>query len=83
MIERIEYQGELLALVLRASYEAKGVNFITPNDNSLQLGVHKHNQGHKIKPHAHKSSPKTINEVQEVLHIEYGEVRLAGHYLRQ
>jgi len=79
VIEKIEHQGELLALVLRAGYEQEGVNFITPDDNSMQLGVLKHSKGHQIKSHVHKNSPRTINDVQEVLHIEYGEVE-AGFY---
>lgn len=79
MIEKIEYKGTLLAVVLRASYELEGVNFITTNDNPLQVGVLIHKQGAKIKAHFHKSSPKIIGEVQEVLHIEYGEVE-AGFY---
>lgn len=74
MIERIEWKGKVFALILRSDYEPEGVNFITSEDSPLQLGIHKHRQGSKIKPHIHKGSPKTINEVQEVLHIEYGKV---------
>ncbi len=79
MIEKIEYQGNLLAMVLHAGYEREGVNFITPDDNPIQVGILKHKQGTKIKPHVHKSSPKIIQEVQEVLHIEDGELE-AGFY---
>lgn len=74
MIEKIEWNDEVFALILRADYEPAGVNFITSQDNPLQLGILKHQQGSKIKPHIHKSFPKTISEVQEVLHIEYGKV---------
>lgn len=59
---------------MRQNYEPEGVNFVTSGDNPLQLGILKHQQGSKIKPHIHKSYPKTVNEVQEVLHIEYGKV---------
>jgi hypothetical protein len=74
MVEKIEWNGEVFALILRADYEPEGVSFITSQDNPLQLGILKHHQGASIKPHIHKSSQKTINEVQEVLHIEYGKV---------
>lgn len=73
MIEKIERNGKVFALILRADYEPQGVNFITSEDNPLQLGILKHRQGFKIKPHIHKSCSQTINEVQEVLHIEYGK----------
>ena len=74
MIEKIEWKEEVFALILRADYELEGVNFITSPDNPLQLGVLKHQQGSRIKPHIHRSFPRTIKEVQEVLHIEYGRV---------
>lgn len=76
MIEKIEYEGKILALILRSGYEQNGVNFITSEDNPLQLGVHKQKQGVKIKPHTHRNIPRTIDEVQEVLHIHYGEVEV-------
>jgi len=74
MIEKMEWEGKVFALILRQNYEPEGVTFITSEDNPLQLGILKHRQGAKIKPHTHKSFPKNVNEVQEVLHIEYGRV---------
>jgi hypothetical protein len=74
MIERVEYGGEVLALIIRQNYEPEGVNFITAEDNPLQVGVLKHQKSSKIKPHLHKSSPRIINAIQEVLHIAYGKV---------
>ena len=74
MVEKIECEGKILAIILRQNYEPEGINFITAEDNPLQLGVLKHQKGSKIKPHIHKSSPITINEIQEVLHIAYGKV---------
>ena len=74
MIEKIEWEGKVFALIVRQNYEPEGVNFVTSGDNPLQLGILKHQQGSKIKPHIHKSYPKTVNEVQEVLHIEYGKI---------
>ncbi len=74
MIDKIEWEGRIFALILRQDYEPEGVNFVTSEDSPLQLGILKHQRGHKIKPHIHKSSPKTINEVYEVLHIAYGKV---------
>jgi len=74
MIEKIEWKGKVFALILRINYEPEGVSFITPQNNPLQLGILKHRQGSKIKPHIHKTYLKTIREVQEVLHIDYGKV---------
>jgi len=74
MVERIEKDGVVLALILRGELEAEGVNFFTPSNNPLQLGIFGHKKGTEIKPHAHKPSVRTIRSVQEVLHIEYGKV---------
>jgi len=74
MIERIEWQGETLALILREKFDKEGVNFVTAEDNPLQVGILKHPQGFKVKPHVHKASSKVINSVQEVLYIKYGKV---------
>ena len=77
MIQKIEYRNRLLALVVRASYEEEGVNFLTPNDNPLQLGVLKHRQGTAIRPHTHRSLPRVVEQVQEVLHVARGEIEVS------
>lgn len=74
MIEKVDYEGNTFAIVLRRNYEQDGVNFITSPENPLQLGVLNHRSGVEIKPHIHRSLTKTVNEVQEILHIDYGEV---------
>ena len=74
MIEKIEQGGEVFALILRSGYEPEGVNFVTAPSNPLQLGIIKHRQGHKVQPHIHKDTIKTISKVQEILHIAYGKV---------
>ena len=74
MVEKIEYEGMTFAIVLRKDYGEDGVNFITSQDEPIQLGVLKHKRGAKIKTHIHKNQPRTISEVQEVLHVDYGKV---------
>ena len=75
MVEKIQWDDKIFALILRGNYEPEGVNFITSKDEPIQLGVLKHQHGTKIKPHIHKNQPRTISEIQEVLHIEYGKVQ--------
>ncbi len=74
MVERIEWDGELLALVIRDKYGTDGVNFVTSPESPLQLGVIQHKTGVKIKPHIHRDHARTIEKLQEVLHIDSGEV---------
>ncbi len=74
MIEKIEWQGKTLALVMRSSFAPDGVNFVTEADNPLQLGVLRHAGGTRIKPHVHLESPRMIKSVQEVLYVVSGRV---------
>lgn len=74
MIEKIEWNNKILAIVLRSNYDQDGVNFITSSENPFQIGVLKHSQGVKIKPHIHRTLPRNISEVQEVLHVQYGRI---------
>ena len=74
MIERVEFGGELFALIVRGSYGEDGAKFVTAQSNPLQLGILRHKQGVQVKPHVHRNTPRMISEVQEVLHVEYGEV---------
>ena len=75
-IEKMERDGKILALILRKEVEPEGVNFFTTEDNPLQLGILKHKAGTEVKPHIHKSSSKVINSIQEVLHVDYGKVKV-------
>lgn len=74
VVERIELKGEVYALILRRELNVEGVNFFTTPDNPLQLGILQHGKGTEIKPHVHRNTLRTIENVQEVLYIEYGKV---------
>lgn len=76
MVEKVELQGQVFALILRHELSVEGVNFFTTSDNPIQLGILQHRQGTKIKPHIHRDSIRKIKSVQEVLHIEYGKVEI-------
>jgi hypothetical protein len=74
VIEKVKWRGKTLALILRSGFDNDGVNFVTDQESPLQVGVLRHPQGFKIRPHMHKPSEKTIDSIQEVLHVEYGRV---------
>lgn len=74
MIEKVEHGGKLFAIILRSGFEMEGVNFFTPKDNPLQLGMLKYGKGTEIRPHIHKTSIREISKIQEVLHIMYGKI---------
>jgi len=86
MIERIEFNGEQLALIVRSSFQEPGVHFFTPSHLSQQLAYMRHPAGHAIPPHIHNPVPREVQYTQEVLFLRRGRLRVdfytqAGAYL--
>jgi len=75
-MERIEYKGEEIAIVVRHDYPLEGARFFTEDENPLQVGLIKYSPGHVITPHKHLYKAETINEMQEVIYIVRGKARL-------
>lgn len=76
MIERIEKDGALFAIVLRASFSSEGIRFFTPDNFSQQLAYMKRPAGYRISPHVHNPVRREVNFTQEVLFIRKGRVRV-------
>lgn len=76
MVERIEHNDKLLAIIIRASYEKDGISFFTPDDFSQQLGYMKREKGYVIEPHVHNPVTREVVWTQEVLYIKSGKVRV-------
>jgi hypothetical protein len=75
-IERIVDGERPLAIILRAEYEPASIEFLTTNDQSLQLGVMRRPRGHVIAPHIHKPVPRTVQYTYEALFIARGRVEV-------
>lgn len=76
MLETIEHQGRVLAILLRASYSAEGIQFFTPDEYSQQLAYMNRPQGYVIAPHVHNPVPREVQFTKEVLFIRKGSVRI-------
>ena len=76
MIEQITHNNQTLAMLLRTSYRAEGIDFFTPNDFSQQLAYMNHPQGYVIAPHMHNFVPREVQFTKEVLFIKSGKVRV-------
>jgi hypothetical protein len=75
-IERIEYQGEIIAIVIRKGFEEDGISFFSPPEFSQQLGLISRKKAHVIKPHIHKTVHRKVSTTQEVLHILSGRIEV-------
>ncbi len=76
MLEHINHEGTLLALILRSGYRAEGIKFFTPGDFSQQLGYMNRPRGYVIPPHVHNAVAREVQFTQEVLFIRSGKVRV-------
>ena len=76
MIEKIEIDKKLYAIIIRSNYKKDGIEFFTPGNFSQQLGYMKRPSGYEIKPHIHKKISKKIEFTQEVLFIKSGKLRV-------
>lgn len=86
MIERIEFDGRQLALIVRSSFHETGIHFFTESHFSQQLAYMRHPLGHVIQPHIHNPVPREVQYTQEVLFLRRGRLRVdfyteAGVYL--
>jgi hypothetical protein len=75
-LERIEHDGQLLALVLRRHFREEGTHFFTPDDFAQQLGYMRLPTGRIIEPHLHNTASRTVVHTQEVLVILRGRLRV-------
>lgn len=87
MIETIEDGSGVLALIIRRSYRAEGIQFFTPGSYSQQLGYMNRPAGYVIPPHVHNPVPREVQFTKEVLLVRSGRMRVdfysdAQEYLR-
>lgn len=68
--------NSVLALIIRASFDKPGINFVTGDESVHQLGVLRWPQGHVIDAHVHNPLKRTIDSTQEVLFVRKGRARL-------
>ena len=74
MIEKIEHNNELMAVIVRNEYNEPGVHFFTPDDFSQQLGFMRHPPGKIIEPHIHNPVTREVHFTKEVLFIRKGKL---------
>lgn len=72
---RVENDGQLLALIIRAQFREDGIHFFTPANLPQQLGFMKYPEGKVFKPHQHPPVPREVTLTQEVLVIRKGRLR--------
>lgn len=72
MIERITWNGQLMALVLRAEHRPSETTFVTAPDLTLQAGYVVYRAGEEIPRHVHLPVERHIVGSMEVLLVQEG-----------
>jgi hypothetical protein len=76
MVHTIQHGGEVLAIILPATYHADGIKFFTPDDFSQQLAYMNRPSGYVIQPHVHNAVVREVEYTKEVLFIRSGRLRI-------
>jgi hypothetical protein len=75
-VQSISDDSGLLAVIIRADFQADGIVFATPNELPQQLGYMKRPAGYEIDPHVHVLKRYDVQYSSETLFIRKGKVRI-------
>ena len=75
-MQKISDNSRLLAVIIRADFEADGIVFATPIELPQQLGYMKRPEGYEIDPHVHVLKRYEVESSSESLFIRKGKVRI-------
>lgn len=76
MLEQINHNDQILAIIIKATYHKDGISFFTPDSFSQQLGYMNRPEGYLIPPHVHNVVERKVELTQEVLYVKSGKVRV-------
>lgn len=83
MIERILHNNIVIALIIYKSYKQDGIQFLSPNEYSLQLGYMTRPKGYQVMPHTHNPVHRNTIGTQETLFIKSGKIRIDFYSFEQ
>lgn len=73
-VEVVEHEGVKYAEIIRAGTRVDRSTFFSPPESSFQFGLLAHEAGYQEEPHYHKSSPRTIEDLQQMFVVQRGIV---------
>jgi len=75
-LDEVRDGEHLIALIIRASYQADGIQFFTDRGLSQQLGYMRRPKGHVISAHVHNKVHRDVEYTQEVLIVRTRRLRV-------
>lgn len=71
----VRYEGQVVAGLISADHRPDGVEFVTPDEFSLQVAVMDRPKDYVIASHLHLPVERALTGTQEVLVVKSGELR--------
>jgi hypothetical protein len=75
-METIRDHDQILAIIVHRDFDVDGIQFLSPNYFSLQLGHMRRPTGYQVVPHMHNAVQRHTVGTQEVLFIKRGRIRI-------
>jgi hypothetical protein len=72
----IYHQDIKLAVILHSNFNNEGVNFISEDNDQLQIAFMKHPKGKYIQPHIHNKIKREVFFTPEVLLVKIGKIQV-------
>ena len=69
--------GILAALLVRSQASAVGIEFLTPKEQSQQVGLMTRPKGYVVAAHEHLPQHREISDTNEVLVVRRGRIRIS------
>lgn len=76
MIEHVCIDGKIYAIIIRSDYHESGIHFMTEDNYSQQMAYMHHEKGKVIEAHVHNHELRNVIQMQEVLIIRSGRLRV-------
>jgi len=68
-MEEVKIDGRVAAIIVRNEFRPDGIQFVTPDDYSQQLGYMRRPAGYVVQPHIHLQVDRQASFTQEVLYM--------------
>lgn len=77
MRKEIKSGNNLLAVFVSKDIQTDSIEFLTPVDWPIQVGILQHKQGKFVPLHFHNNFHYKVNTTHEILYVEKGEMEVA------
>ena len=75
-MQKIKYEGQILAIIYREEDWVKGLSFLTPDDMFVQVGSWWYDKGKILDKHVHKDFDRVAKRTQECVYMRKGSMRV-------